>query len=83
MGVNTRNLRTLEVDAARLERLSADLPEGAVAVAESGLKEAADAARVAGLGYRMGLVGTALMKSADPGALVTDMLAAGREAASA
>ena len=83
VGVNTRNLRTLEVDPDRLARLAGDLPAGAIAVAESGLKAPGDAARVAGLGYRMGLVGTALMKSADPGELVTAMLAAGREAASA
>ncbi len=83
VGVNTRNLRTLEVDPDRLARLAGDLPKGAIAVAESGLKTADDAARVVGFGYRMGLVGTALMKSADPGALVADMLAAGRQAVSA
>ena len=83
VGVNTRNLRTLDVDAARLERLSGDLPKGAVAVAESGLTEPADAGRVARLGYRMGLVGTALMRSSDPAALVADMLAAGRQAVAA
>lgn len=83
VGVNTRNLRTLEVDSARLERLSGDLPAGAIAVAESGLKEAADAARVAQLGYRMGLIGTALMRSSDPATLVTDMLVAGRQVVSA
>ncbi len=80
VGVNTRNLRTLEVDPDRLARLADDLPAGAIAVAESGLKLAADAARVAGLGYRMGLVGTALMKSAEPGLLVAHMLSAGRQA---
>ncbi len=78
VGVNTRNLRTLDVDPDRLARLAGDLPPGAVCVAESGLRTATDAARVAGLGYHMGLVGTALMKSADPGTLVADMLAAGR-----
>ncbi len=78
IGINTRNLRTLEVDATRLERLAASLPPGAIAVAESGLRSPADAERVAGLGYAMALVGTALMKSEDPGALVADMLNAGR-----
>jgi len=71
-GVNTRNLRTLEVDGTRLERFSPLLPDGVV-VAESGLKAADDAARVAGWGYRMALVGTALMRADDPGELVASM----------
>lgn len=78
IGVNTRNLRTLEVDPDRLERLASRLPGHAVAVAESGLAGPADAARVARQGYAAGLVGTALMKSADPGTLVAAMLEAGR-----
>ena len=65
IGVNTRNLRTLEVDGDRLRRLAPSLPE-ARCVAESGLREPADAARVAGWGYTMALVGTALMRSDDP-----------------
>ena len=76
VGVNTRNLRTLEVDSARLERLAPLLPD-APCVAESGLKTADDAAAVAGWGYRMALVGSALMRSEDPAALVADMRAAG------
>ncbi len=75
-GVNTRNLRTLDVDPARLERLASKLPQGR-AVAESGLRSAADAARVAGYGYSMALVGTALMRSADPAALIDEMKKAG------
>ena len=75
-GINTRNLRTLAVDAGRLEALAPKLPPGR-AVAESGLHTADDAARVAGLGYSMALVGTALMRSDDPSQLVTAMRAAG------
>ena len=78
-GVNTRNLRTLHVDPDRLEGLAAALPP-ALCVAESGLHEAADAAAVAGLGYRLALVGTAVMRSDDPGALVAAMRAAGAAA---
>ncbi len=76
VGVNTRNLRTLKVDADRLEKLAPALP-AATSVAESGLHTAEDAARVAGWGYRAALVGTALMRSADPGALVNAMRTAG------
>ena len=76
VGVNTRNLRTLDVDSARLERLAPLLPD-APCVAESGLKTADDAATVAGWGYRLALVGTALMRSDDPAELVADMRASG------
>ena len=80
VGVNTRNLRTLEVDPQRLESLAPSLPDGAVAVAESGLVTPSDAARVALQGYAMALVGTALMRAAEPRRLVADMLEAGRTA---
>lgn len=77
-GVNTRNLRTLAVDPDRLEHLKDKLPEG-IAVAESGLSVAADARRVAAWGYSMALVGTALMRSDDPAALIDEMQSAGTE----
>jgi indole-3-glycerol phosphate synthase len=76
VGLNTRNLRTLAVDSDRLEKLAPMLP-GAPCVAESGLQSAHDAASVAALGYRLALVGTALMRSDDPEALVAAMRAAG------
>jgi indole-3-glycerol phosphate synthase len=79
-GVNTRNLRTLAVDPDRLRRLGPSLPWRTVCVAESGLHTAEDAAAVTGWGYRMALVGTALMRAADPAKLIADMLAAGRAA---
>ena len=81
VGVNTRDLRTLEVDGNRLQRMSSMLPE-AVCVAESGLREADDAARVAAWGYTMALVGTALMRSDDPTALIKAMRDAGAAACS-
>lgn len=80
VGINTRNLRSLDVDPDRLATLAPSLPAGATAVAESGLKSAADTARVAAQGYGMGLVGTALMRSDDPRRLVASMLDAGRRA---
>ena len=71
-GVNTRNLRTLAVDPDRLQNLAGSLPEGRC-VAESGLNTPTDTARVAGLGYSVALVGSALMRSEDPAALVASM----------
>jgi len=76
VGVNTRNLRTLEVDPDRLRNLAPALPR-ARCVAESGLLVPDDAARVAGWGYRLALIGTALMRSDDPAALVGAMRDAG------
>ncbi len=81
IGVNTRNLRTLEVDTARLQNLAPHLP-AATCVAESGLRVADDAARVMGWGYSMALVGTALMRSEDPTGLIREMREAGAAACS-
>jgi indole-3-glycerol phosphate synthase len=78
VGVNSRNLRTLAVDPLRLKRFGPLLPAGVVCVAESGQLTADDAATAAARGYRMSLVGTALMRAADPAALIQAMLAGGR-----
>lgn len=80
IGVNSRDLRTLAVDAQRLKKFGPLLPGGVTCVAESGQHTAEDAARVAGWGYDMTLVGTALMRSASPAVLINDMLNAGRNA---
>lgn len=77
VGLNTRDLTTLHVDPAALERLAADFPPGSLRIAESGLATADDAARVAGLGYHGALVGTSLMRSPDPHALAAAMISAG------
>ena len=79
VGVNTRTLRTLEVDSERLKNLAPQLPATSC-VAESGLLVPDDAARVAGWGYRLALVGTALMRSDDPATLVAAMRTAGAAA---
>lgn len=81
IGVNTRNLRTLAVDTERLQALAPSLPQ-TTCVAESGLVVPEDAARVAGWGYRMALVGTALMQSDDPAKLIGAMRAQGAAACS-
>ncbi len=80
LGVNTRDLSTLQVDPDRLERLQHHLPPDRICVAESGLRVPADAARVRGWGYRAALVGSALMAAPDPGALASAMLHHGRSA---
>jgi indole-3-glycerol phosphate synthase len=79
IGINTRDLRSLEVDKTRLERYAPLMPKGVTGVAESGLLTAGDAARVAGWGYEIALVGTALMRADDPAGLIGEMLSAGRD----
>jgi len=74
VGVNNRNLRTLEVDVHASEALIADMPREIVAVSESGLKTAADLVRLRALGYRAFLVGEALMAAADPGGALAALL---------
>jgi indole-3-glycerol phosphate synthase len=64
----------------RLEQLVALLPADVPRVAESGVGDAADAARLASAGYTMALVGSALMTAGDPAALLAGMIAAGRGA---
>ncbi len=81
IGINSRDLRTLQVVPDRLEALAPTLPSGHPRVAESGLASPADAARLARAGYTVALVGTALMSSADPATLVRQMIDAGRAAA--
>ena len=80
VGINTRNLRTLEVDSGRLGELASLLPKQVVSVAESGLHNAAHAKNAAAMGYGIALVGTAFMRSSKPQQLLGDMLAAGRGA---
>jgi indole-3-glycerol phosphate synthase len=80
VGVNSRDLATLDVIPGRLEAVGRLLPLQVPRVAESGLASADDAARLAAAGYDVALVGSALMRATDPRALATTMLAAGRGA---
>ena len=81
VGVNSRDLVTLQVVPERLEALAPELPAGVPRVAESGLVTAADAARLAAAGFTVALVGTALMSAEDPEQLVRDMIRSGRDCA--
>jgi indole-3-glycerol phosphate synthase len=78
VGVNCRDLSTLQVVPGRLEALAADLPEGVPGVAESGVESSADVERLAAAGYQMALVGSALMRAGDRVELARSLLAAGR-----
>jgi indole-3-glycerol phosphate synthase len=73
VGVNQRDLVTFEVDTARAERVAAAIPSGVVKVAESGLRDGDDAARLADAGYDAVLVGETLVRSGDPAAAVRSL----------
>jgi indole-3-glycerol phosphate synthase len=75
IGVNSRDLQTLEVAPERFEALAPGLPGDWPAVAESGVASAADAVRMMQLGFRLALIGTALMSRDDPQELLREILA--------
>ena len=75
VGVNNRDLRTFQVDLAVSERVLPALPDGVKGVAESGVRSADDARRLVRAGAANLLVGEALVRAADPGALLRAMSA--------
>lgn len=81
LGINCRNLRTLEVDFVRFGQMADHLPGSIPWIAESGVDSSAKASDVARAGYRLALVGTALMRAADPTGTARELLVAGRAAA--
>jgi indole-3-glycerol phosphate synthase len=70
IGVNQRDLVTFEVDHQRAERMAKEIPDSVVKVAESGIRNADDARRLAAAGYDAILVGETLVTSGDPAAAV-------------
>lgn len=74
VGVNNRNLKTLEVSLDTGLNLGRRMPEGIIKVAESGLETNADVARFKSEGFNAFLVGESLMREADIGAAVKKIL---------
>ena len=74
VGINNRNLETLEVDTETVLRLLPDIPAGTTIVAESGITDAADVRRLEEAGVDAILVGEALMSAEDPAAAVRVLL---------
>lgn len=73
IGVNARNLKTLEIDHDVFSRLAPLVPDDRVLVAESGISGPADVARFVDQGARAVLVGEALVKDGDPQSAVAAM----------
>jgi indole-3-glycerol phosphate synthase len=74
VGVNNRNLRTLQVDVRASDATIAAMPRDVVAVSESGLKSAADLARLRRLGYHAFLMGERFMTAGNPGEALKTLL---------
>ncbi len=77
IGLNNRDLRTLEVDVERAARLRELVPDDRLVVAESGVREPATLTRWRALGFDGALVGEALVRAADPAAAARAFVAAG------
>ena len=77
IGVNARDLKTLEVDRDCFARIAPGLPSNIIRVAESGVRGTADLLAYAGAGADAVLVGEGLVTSGDPRSAVADLVTAG------
>ena len=75
IGVNNRDLAVFRTDLCLSERLIPTFPRDVIAVSESGISTAADAARARSCGAHAVLVGEALMRAPDPALLITSFRA--------
>lgn len=78
IGVNARDLRTLEVDRSTFARVAPSIPPGPVRIAESGVRDARDVAAYARAGADAVLVGEALVTGEGPARGVKALLAGAR-----
>ena len=79
IGINNRDLRTLEVDTERADRLRSLVPDDRIVIAESGVRDASTIERWRALAFDGALVGEALMRADDPAAAVRSFVNAGRQ----
>jgi indole-3-glycerol phosphate synthase len=77
VGVNARNLKTLDVDRDTFARLARRIPDDVVRVAESGVRGAHDVFEYAKQGANVVLVGETLVRGTDPRAAVAELVNAG------
>jgi indole-3-glycerol phosphate synthase len=74
VGVNNRNLKTLTIRPELSIELIQEIPEGCIAIAESGLRTAEDLRKLRASGFDAFLIGEFLMDAADPGAALKSLL---------
>ena len=77
IGVNARNLKTLEVDRGNFARVAPEIPDHIVKIAESGVRGPHDLIAYANEGADAVLVGESLVTGRDPKGAVADLVAAG------
>jgi indole-3-glycerol phosphate synthase len=77
IGVNARNLATLEIDRTLFSRLAPQIPDGIVKIAESGIRGPRDLLACAAAGADAVLVGESLVTGRDPRLVVSDLATAG------
>jgi indole-3-glycerol phosphate synthase len=75
IGINNRDLKTFKTDIANSERLAPQIPRDKIIVAESGLAEPRDLARMAKSGISTFLIGESLMRQPDVAAATRALLA--------
>jgi indole-3-glycerol phosphate synthase len=76
LGVNNRNLKTLEIRTDASFELVEHIPEGCIAVSESGIGTPGELAKLRAAGFDAFLIGTRLMLSSDPAAVLAEFLSA-------
>jgi len=77
IGINARNLATLQVDRSIFERIAPGLPSGIIKIAESGVRGPHDLISYAGAGADAVLVGEGLVRSRTPRQAVAELVTAG------
>ena len=75
LGINNRNLKTMETDLAHIFRLVEFVENRSVVVCESGVSSPADLARLRQRGVNIALVGEHLLRAPDPGRALRELLA--------
>jgi indole-3-glycerol phosphate synthase len=74
IGINNRDLRTMEIDINRTIRLAKEIPGNVTLVSESGIRTSADLKRLKENGIHAALIGELFMKSGNPGNILNELL---------
>ena len=74
IGVNARNLKTLEINDGAFAELLPQIPEGIITVAESGISTREQVALAEGFGAKAILVGETLVRAGDPAQAIMTLL---------